>query len=162
MAQRRIVTFANSSVAIDFEGARAARIVAFLLRDAPASESPALHVTLRIAPCVDGDGIALYTDETLTLESKSDGTFAEFLLGQVGYHLADKSEGGLVFHSAALGWRGRAVLVPGGIGRGKTTLTAWLVHKGLDYLTDELVFVPNDSNAISALTRPLSLKERTI
>jgi hypothetical protein len=162
MAQRRIVTFANSTVAIEYADARAARIVDFLFRDAPTSESPTPHVTLRIAPSVDGDRIALYADETLTFESESDAVFAEYLLGQVGYHLADKSQGGLVFHSAALGWRGRAVLVPGGIGRGKTTLTAWLVNKGLDYLTDELVFVPNDADAISALTRPLSLKERVI
>jgi len=162
MAQRRIVTFANSSVALEYADARTARIVDFLFRDAPTSESPTPHVTLRIAPGVDGDRIALYVNEAMTFESESDAVFAEFLLGQVGYHLADKSQSGLVFHSAALGWHGRAVLIPGGIGRGKTTLTAWLVHKGLDYLTDELVFVPNNADAINALTRPLSLKERVI
>ncbi len=162
MSQRRVVTFANSAVAVEFEDARAARIVDFLFRDAPPSEPPTPHVTLRIVPSVNGDRIALYTDKAMTFESESDAMFAEFLLGQVGYHLADTSQGGTVFHSAALGWCGRAVLVPGGIGSGKTTLTAWLVRKGLDYLTDELVFVPNDADAISALTRPLSLKERGI
>lgn len=162
MAQRRVVTFAHSSVALEYTDARAAQIADFLFRDASASDSPVPHVALRIASNIDGDRIALYVDKAKIFESESDAVFAEFLLGQVSYHLADKSEGGLVFHSAALGWRERAVLVPGGIGRGKTTLTAWLLHKGLDYLTDELVFVPNDVDAISALTRPLSLKERTI
>ena len=43
-------------------------------------------------------------------------------------------------------------------GAGKTTLTAWLVGRGLDYLTDELVFVPYGSNTMQTFTRPLNLK----
>jgi hypothetical protein len=50
------------------------------------------------------------------------------------------------------------LLLPGGIGAGKTTLTAWLATRGLDYLSDEMAFVPHRSDRIQSLTRPLNLK----
>jgi len=81
------------------------------------------------------------------------------LLGDVTVQLADKSRGGLVFHAGALAWRGHGVLVPGVIGAGKTTITAWLVTKGVDYLTDEMVWVPEGTDSIHVFTRPLNVKK---
>jgi hypothetical protein len=84
---------------------------------------------------------------------------AAYLLDRTCYHLADRSHGGLVLHSAGLTWLGRGLLLPGQTGSGKSTLSAWLLTQGFDYLTDELVFVPLGTNQFKGLTRPLNLKQ---
>ncbi|MHA1565584.1 MAG: hypothetical protein ACTSX7_09755 [Alphaproteobacteria bacterium] len=43
----------------------------------------------------------------------------------------------LAFHSAAVVWGERALLLPAASGRGKSTLTAALLHDGWGYLTDD-------------------------
>jgi hypothetical protein len=158
MTQRRIVSFANSAVAIESERARATNIVEFLFRDALSDASIAPHVTLRVAEAIRPEKLAVYQDYVSRYESESDANLAEYLLGEVTVQLADKSRGGLVFHAGALAYKGRGVLVPGAIGAGKTTLTAWLVTQGLDYLTDEMVWVPEGSDSLHAFTRPLNVK----
>ncbi|MCP4513786.1 MAG: hypothetical protein GY824_00965, partial [Delftia sp.] len=139
---QRIVSFGGSAVAIDHSGERAAASVAFLFRHAPGGGDVAPHVTLRIASKEKGGGLTLYRDEELIYAGDCQATWAELLLGETCHHLADRSRGGLLFHAAGLAWQGRGLLLPGGIGAGKSTLAAWLASRGWDYLTDELVFVP--------------------
>ncbi len=158
MTERRIVTFANSAVALEWVGADAGHIVEFLFRDLPADPGIIPHRTYRIRP---GDGALTWTvdcDAGLACRLNSAAELADWLLGDVSYHLVDKSSGGLVLHAAALAWRGRGVMVAGGIGSGKSTLTAWLVSQGLDYLTDEMVFVPDGTETLVPLARPLCIK----
>lgn len=50
------------------------------------------------------------------------------------------------------------MILPGGIGAGKSTLTAWFVRQDLSYLTDEMVFVPKDAEIFRGFTRPLTIK----
>ena len=83
---------------------------------------------------------------------------AEALLGQVGHHLADKSQGGLLFHSGGVVWGDGGMILPGGIGAGKSTLTAWFLRQGFTYLTDEMVFVPEGATEFHGFTRPLTIK----
>jgi hypothetical protein len=55
--------------------------------------------------------------------------------------------------------RGKAVLLPGDSGVGKTTLTAWLLGRGFDYLTDELVFLRDRSRLCQSFRRALNVKQ---
>lgn len=87
-----------------------------------------------------------------------EAVLAERWLGDACYHLADRSQGGLLLHAAALTWQGRGLILPGVSGTGKTTLTAWLLTQGFDYLTDELVFIPAGADTLQVFTRPLNLK----
>jgi len=160
---RRLICFAGSGVAIEFEGERAARIVNFLYRHMPSGDDhgTAPHVTFRLVPGVESDRLALYRDGRLTYEGTSDAFLAEMLLGETGYSLADKSRGGLLFHAGGLTWDGKGLLLPGSIGAGKTTLTMWLALQaigGLAYLSDEMVFFPDGSDVMQTYTRPLNLK----
>lgn len=159
MTKRRVVSFAQSAVTIESEGARADRIVDFLFRDTSSDDRIMPHVELRVAEPIRPEKLAVFQDYASMYESESDAELAEFLLGDVTVHLADKSHGGMVFHAGALVWNGFGVLVPGSIGAGKTTMTTWLVSRGLDYLTDEMVWVPEGTNAIHGLTRPLNIKK---
>jgi hypothetical protein len=100
----------------------------------------------------------LYRNDVLFHQSDADGVLADILMGDSCHHLVDRSQGGLLFHSAALMWKGRCLILPGTIGAGKSTLTAWLISRGLGYLTDELVFVPWGADTVQTFTRPLNLK----
>jgi len=159
----RLIAFAGSTVAIEYSGARPARIVDFVYRHMPSGDygDPAPHVTFRIAPGGRAGNLALYRDGELSYAGASDACLAEKLLGDVGYSLADKSRGGLLFHAGALAWDGKGLLLPGSIGAGKTTLTMWLALQGpggLTYLSDEMVFIPEGADAMQTYTRPLNLK----
>lgn len=155
---RRLISFAGSTVAIEYSGSRIAAIIDFLFQYVPAGSDVLPHVTYRATSDVQPEVLTLCRDDSLIYEGDSEAALAELLLGDTCHHLADQSRGGLLFHAAGLAWQGKGVLVPGKIGAGKTTLTAWLVAKGLDYLTDELVFVPHEADTIQTFTRPLNVK----
>jgi HprK-related kinase A len=68
----------------------------------------------------------------------------------------------LMLHAAVVERDGRAVVMPGPAGSGKSTLCAALVHAGWRLLSDELaIFRPEDGYLV-ALPRPVSLKARAI
>jgi hypothetical protein len=159
----RLVAFAGNTVAIEYSGARPARIVDFVCRHMPSGgyADPLPHVTFRIAPGGRAGELALYQDGELSYAGACDAGLAEQLLGNVGYALADKSRGGLLFHAGALARDGKGLLLPGSIGAGKTTLSMWLALQGLGgltYLSDEMAFFPAGSHAMQPYTRPLNLK----
>jgi hypothetical protein len=84
--------------------------------------------------------------------------FASSLLTEVGYHLADTCDGGLFFHGAGLSWKNQGILLPGSSGMGKTTLTTWLLAQGFSYLSDEFIYIPQNSQKGYGFARPLNLK----
>ena len=157
----RLITFAGSTVAVEYQGDGAAKIVDFLYRDIPPAASPGpAHITFRLLSDGSSDRLRLTCAGELLYAGDAAGEAADWLLSRSCHHLADRSQGGVLFHAGALALpgRGKGWLLPGGIGAGKTTLTAWLVIRGLDYLTDELVFVPDGAETMQTFARPLNLK----
>lgn len=156
----RTVSFAGSAVAVEWEGGPAGGIVDFLFGPpAPDSFAAAPHIRYRLVPGAEDGTLALTRDGTSLYEGNHRGAVAELLQGSLCRDLADRSRGGLVLHAAALAWKGRTLLLPGGIGRGKSTLTLKLIHMGPAYLTDEMVFV-DTAGDVHAFRRPLCLKGR--
>ena len=73
-------------------------------------------------------------------------------------HLLAHRAGGLLFlHAGAVVWRGRAILLPGRSGCGKSSLVAALLDAGAGYLSDELALVDARGRAHS-YARPLALR----
>ena len=68
----------------------------------------------------------------------------------------------LIIHAAALERRGRALVLPGPPGSGKSTLCAGLVYRGWRLLSDELALVDTQDGEFVALSRPISLKNESI
>ena len=68
----------------------------------------------------------------------------------------------LLLHAAVLERRGRAVILPGDPGAGKSTLTAALMLSGWRLLSDELTMIDRDDGRVVPLARPVSLKNRSI
>jgi hypothetical protein len=159
----RKIHFANSVIEIGCQGERAKKILTYILRDLPVTPIPQAN---RRAQCVyrlvsisESDSLSLYEDGELIKECRFTADMAIFLLGQICYRLAYFSGAGLLLHSALVSRAGVGVLLPGSTGKGKSTLAAWLLHCGYDYLTDELVFIPETGeSSFQGFSRPLNMK----
>jgi len=68
----------------------------------------------------------------------------------------------LIIHAATVEKGGRAILLPGPPGSGKSTLTAFLVYNGWRLLSDELALLSLEDGSVSPLARPISLKNKAI
>ncbi|MFQ6017087.1 MAG: HprK-related kinase A [Kiloniellaceae bacterium] len=68
----------------------------------------------------------------------------------------------LIIHAAVIEKDGRALLLPGPAGTGKSTLCAALVSRGWRLLSDELALVRPDDGKLSPVTRSVSLKNQSI
>jgi hypothetical protein len=68
----------------------------------------------------------------------------------------------LMLHAAVLERHGRAVILPGDPGAGKSTLTAALMLAGWRLLSDEITMIDRDDGFLVPLARPVSLKNRSI
>ncbi len=105
-------------------------------------------------------GLALRRSGARVLRAENSGDLLFLLEKDLIVELQRKRPELLFLHSAALDWRGKACLLVGESGAGKST-TAWaLLHHGFGYLSDELS--PIDVNALQVLAYPhaLCLKER--
>jgi HprK-related kinase A len=68
----------------------------------------------------------------------------------------------LILHAATIEKGGRAAILPGPPGAGKSTLTAFLIYNGWRLLSDELTLLSLDDGRVTPLARPVSLKNRAI
>lgn len=68
----------------------------------------------------------------------------------------------LLLHAAVLERNGRAIVLPGDPGAGKSTLTAALSLSGYRLLSDEMTIIDRDTGLLMPLTRPISLKNQSI
>jgi hypothetical protein len=78
--------------------------------------------------------------------------------------IAGEATGHVLIHGACVAaHRGGAVLLPGGTGAGKSTLTAACVGAGLAYLSDELVALDCATGTVAPYPKPLNLdRERLV
>jgi hypothetical protein len=64
----------------------------------------------------------------------------------------------LAIHAGVVALDGRAILVSGRSGRGKTTLVLGLLRRGLDLLSDELALIAPDDRTVLAYPRALHVR----
>jgi HprK-related kinase A len=68
----------------------------------------------------------------------------------------------LILHAAVIEKEGKAVVMPGSPGSGKSTLCAALVHRGWRLLSDELALISPEDGSLTPLARPVGLKNESI
>lgn len=61
----------------------------------------------------------------------------DILESHIAIHIADRAPRRVFVHAGVVGWRGRAIVIPGRSFSGKTTLVAALVRAGAIYYSDE-------------------------
>lgn len=91
----------------------------------------------------------------------ADHAFASLEWG-LNWCIAGHAHHYLMLHAAVLEKNGRAVILPGDPGAGKSTLTAALSLSGFRLLSDELTLIDRDDGLLVPLARPVNLKNAAI
>jgi hypothetical protein len=73
--------------------------------------------------------------------------------------IAEAARRRLFVHAGVVGWRGRAILMPGRSHSGKSTLVAALVRSGATYYSDEYAVLDAEGR-VHPYPKPLSLRDR--
>lgn len=81
-----------------------------------------------------------------------------FLMEAVVRCLVYDNETTVALHAGVVSKSGRAILVAGESGAGKSSLIAWLVEYGFDYLTDEIAILKDQRSEVGGLRRAIVLK----
>ena len=73
------------------------------------------------------------------------------------YYVAEEARRGVFVHAGVVGWKGRALVLPGKSGAGKTTLVAELIRAGATYYSDEYA-VLDERGRVHPYARPLAVR----
>jgi hypothetical protein len=95
---------------------------------------------------------AMQLARTLDLDEALD-----LLESDLHLHVAARARGKLFVHAGVVGWRDRAIVIPGRTLAGKTTLVAALVRAGATYYSDEYA-VLDASGRVHPYPKPLSIR----
>lgn len=93
-------------------------------------------------------------EELLWSETKD---FLPFLESQIRLAIAEYARSKVFLHAGAVGWRGRAIIIPARSFSGKTTLVAELVRRGALYYSDDLAVLDGEG-LLHPFHRQLSLR----
>jgi hypothetical protein len=127
-----------------------------LLRSLQGSRSASVHWYSLVT--ADNGHIHLYRDDHPIAQLSTAGRAIEWLIWDVNRSSAESSNEYLLFHAGGVQVGNRAVLFPAPSGRGKSTLVAGLVQRGLGYLSDELIAVSTDGTRVQPYPKPITLK----
>jgi hypothetical protein len=106
----------------------------------------------------DGVDYVLQRDETVL--ARSDLKIALHVFdAQLRGHIALHSPDRIFVHAGTVGYRGRAIVIPGESFSGKTTLVAELVKAGATYYSDEYAILDADG-LVHPFPKPLSIRPR--
>ena len=83
-------------------------------------------------------------DDDVRLLGRTADEVVEWLRIEIDRAVAVGSREALFVHAGVVGWRGRAILVPGRSMSGKSTLVAALVRRGATYYSDEYAVLTED------------------
>ena len=86
-------------------------------------------------------------DGEVRFQPRTSDEAAQWLSREIDSTVAQHSRGGLFVHAGVVGWRGRAILVPGRSMTGKSTLVSELVRRGATYYSDEFAVIDDDTHA---------------
>lgn len=103
----------------------------------------------------------LFENGEQAMRSHELGRLAEAFERQMQSALAQAARGKVYVHAGAVGWRGRAILLPGRTFTGKSTLVRELVRAGAVYYSDEYA-VLDGQGRLHPFARPLALRNERL
>ena len=101
----------------------------------------------------------LFGDGELLARSMDPAVIMSALADDVQLRVAELAPRRIFVHAGVVGWRGRAIVLPGESLAGKSTLVAELVRAGATYYSDEYA-VLDGRGRVWPFARPLSLRAR--
>jgi hypothetical protein len=122
-------------------------------------DGEAEHVlTLSTTGNADGSGVwSVHLDATRVLATPAPSIACQHLLWEANRQAIDRTRDLVLVHASAAVFDGVAILLPGPMGAGKSTLVAALVREGFGYLTDEVVALDPLSGLVVPYPKYLSL-----
>ena len=99
----------------------------------------------------------LYAERSRLARTASLPRALSILESEIRQAVAAESRRRVFVHAGVVGWRGRAVVIPGRSRSGKTTLVAELVRAGAEYYSDEFA-VLDRRGRVSPFPKPLSIR----
>lgn len=145
------------SFAIRSTDARVGRYLERVLGSLAGGGGPA-HV-YSIVRTPEQPAYAVYLDDLDLVVVPSAERVIRHVLWHINTEVIRRSGHHLLVHAAGAVLDGRAVVMPGPMNAGKTTLVAGLVADGFGYLTDELVALDLRTGLVDPYPRPLNLSE---
>ncbi len=100
----------------------------------------------------------LYADAVQLVRTKDTDQVLEALENDLQLHVAERARGRVFVHAGVVGWRGRAIVIPGRTMSGKTTLVKALVEAGATYYSDEYA-VLDERGRVHPYPKPMSVRE---
>lgn len=98
-----------------------------------------------------------YKNGELILENFSPENIWELIDSQIRMTVGEHSKDYVFIHAGVVGWKGRAIVIPGSSFSGKTTLTAEFVKRGAIYYSDDFTILDKDGY-VHPFPRKLSLR----
>ena len=103
----------------------------------------------------------LMDDLETVAKSGSLKTIFEIFEGRLKMYVAERARRRVFVHAGAVGWQGKAIIIPGHSMSGKTSLVAELVRAGATYYSDEYT-VLDAQGRVHPYPQPLAIRsERT-
>lgn len=157
------VTFAGLSVVIWYSNVEVLDFLKFLFNDIHSPIAGDSEATLKITQEGNSDRYTLTNDKEVLFRGHLGVQFAAILFDSVIFNLLNKNSRGVAFHAGAVAFKEKVILLPGQSGSGKSTVSAWLTVHGFSYLTDELVFMPDEEpDMMKPFTRPVCIKSGSV
>jgi hypothetical protein len=100
----------------------------------------------------------LYGNAGLLARTRELDEALDTFAADVQLHVAERALHHVFVHAGVVGWRGRAIVVPGRSFTGKTTLVAELVRAGATYYSDDYAVFDADGQ-VHPFPRSLSVRE---
>ena len=124
-----------------------------LARPGPASHALMLGTTM----LADGPGYFTALDGSVLVRTPAPTVAFAHLLFEANQQAIEQSPELIRIHSAAVAVGDCAVVLPGPMGAGKSTLAAGLTFRGHGYITDEVVAIDHRSGLVRTYPKPISL-----
>ena len=153
--------FGSQPIEIECNNNDAYQLASFLFSDFPFCESSNPVIKFDLISVGKQPMLSLWDGDKRLYFGDSKYQLVYILMNEAIYHSIAKNDQQHAIHAGAVWKDGQCIVLPGSSGRGKSTLTAWLVKHGYQYLTDELVFL-SDEGQLTPLTRPVNLKVTSV
>lgn len=102
----------------------------------------------------------LYADAQRLARTTNLDELLEAFESDLKIHVAERARRKLFVHAGVVGWRGRAIVIPGKSFSGKTTVVAELVRAGATYYSDEYA-VFDSKGQVHPYERPMMVRTAT-
>ena len=100
----------------------------------------------------------IYGDAFRIGKSERFDDIVEAMEQEISLFIGEMSKNRIFIHSGVVGWKGRAILLPGPTRSGKSTMVAALVRAGARYYSDEFAVI-DEKGRVHPFARPLALRQ---